>query len=205
MANPAGVVDIKKLHPFQYSARKSLLDFEMPAATYLSASGTGRPGGKAFVAAIARLYPIVYTAKFTLKARGELDYKILPLECVWGEIDFQTVPQEEWSWKMQIQVPAQFTEEHIDLARRIVLERKGRQVEVPDLVRMDGGRCLQLLHLGPYENLHLTYSRLQAAAEERDLRFDGSRCREIYLSDPRRAKPERLKTIVRVGVLSIEL
>ena len=100
MANPAGVVDIKKLHPFQYSARKSLLDFEMPAATYLSASGTGRPGGKAFVAAIARLYPIVYTAKFTLKARGELDYKILPLECVWGEIDFQTVPQEEWSWKM---------------------------------------------------------------------------------------------------------
>jgi hypothetical protein len=197
---PVEVIDLKKQFPEHYSTRKKMLAFEMPKATYLSIPGTGAPGGQAYIEAIGALYGVVYTSKFTLKAKGITDFKILPLECRWGEFDHETTPHEQWQWTLQIRVPDSYKPEWVDMARGIIKQRKGEEILAPEVVQQAGYSCLQLLHLGPYEEFQRTYDLLEQAAAEAGDAIDRTLCREIYLSDPRRTKPERLKTIIRVGV-----
>lgn len=194
------VIDLRKQYPQQYSQGKKLLEYDIGEATYLSVAGKGPPGGDEFGAAIQALYSTVYTTKFTLKAEGKMDFKILPLECVYGNFDPHDTPAQEWQWTMQIRVPAELTAKHVGMACIIIKERKGIEITPPEVVTEPGGHVLQLLHVGPYENFQETYDKLGVAAEERGLEILAGQCREVYLSDPRRAKPEKLKTIVRVMV-----
>ena len=92
------------------------------------------------------------------------------------------------------------TEKQIDDTARIIQERKGLELTPPERVIENGGRWLQLLHLGPYEKLGETYSLLMKEAEQRNLQPVSGRHREAYLSDPRRVAPEKLKTLVRLCV-----
>ena len=194
------VIDLRKDHKEQFYTGKKMLDYEMGEAVYLSVEGVGPPGEQPYMEAIQALYSVVYTAKFTLKAKGELDYKILPLECNWGDFEPNETPPEEWQWSLQIRVPAQLTSEHVQAACDIIREKKGLELVPPDLVTDPPTRYLHLLHVGPIEQLGETYARLKEAAREKGLEPVRGRCREAYLSDPRRVPPERLKTIVRLAV-----
>jgi len=106
----------------------------------------------------------------------------------------------EWTWTLQLRVPLELTGPQIEKVKKAVGERKGEDFSKVELVREEGGRFLQLLHVGPYENFDQSYARLHTRAAELDCSFVPGACREIYLSDPRRTACEKLKTIVRVGI-----
>lgn len=198
--NRSETLDPSLVCPQQYSTRKTLLDYERPPGSFLCVDGVGAPGAKLYQEAIQRLFSVVYTGKFTLKGQGVLDFKILPLECFWGEFDPEKTPREQWHWTLAIQIPPQFTTDLVAMIRGIILERRGEDVGLPSIRTIAGGRCLQLLHVGPYERLALTYAQLQAAAADKGVSTVPGRHQEVYLSDPRRVPAERLRTIVRVFV-----
>ena len=114
------VIDLRKQPKEAYSGSKKLLDYESGEIVCLCVSGIGKPGGEAYADAIQALYSFVYTLKFTLKGSGLLDYKILPLECKWGDFDPATTSAEDWSWTLQIRVPPEVTEKQIDDTARII-------------------------------------------------------------------------------------
>lgn len=194
-------VDLYKLHKNQYVAPKQPQLVEIETAKYLAVSGRGEPGGEEFTAKIGALYGMAYTIKMTRKFAGGQDYVICKLQCQWwlddDRQDFSTTPPEQWHWKLLIRTPDFVQRNELDKAVKKLLE-KGKEPEVR-LVKFESfteGLCVQMLHVGPYDQEHETISKMAVFAEQKNLEFCG-RHHEIYLSDPRRIPPERLKTILR--------
>ena len=134
------------------------------------------------------------------KAAGR-DYVVCKLEGLcWSDrrgCDFSRLPPHQWSWKLMIRAPRFITpgdrEDAVD-----TLTKKGKAPEVAEvqLETVEEGLCVQALHVGPYSQEAQTIAAMRAFAEEQGLSFHGKH-HEIYLSDPRRVPPERLRTILR--------
>lgn len=198
--------DIVKEHRALYlpSARHPAI-VEVPELAFLSVDGRGDPeSAEAYHQALEALYSVAYTLKFTLKkADPERDFKVAPLEGLWWA-DSEAPSMEElqetrddWNWTMLIAVPGAVTEAEVDAAR----EAAARKKDLPaahrlQLVCLEEGLAAQILHVGPYSEEAPTIARLHAwvTAEGYELR---GRHHEIYLGDPRRTAPERLKTVLR--------
>ena len=194
-------VDLYKLHKDQYVAPKKPQLVEVRKAKYLAVGGRGEPGGEQFTAKIGALYGMAYTIKMIRKFAGGQDYVICKLQCqLWlddDNQDFSAAPKEQWNWKLLIRTPDFVQDSELNEAAEKLLA-KGREPDVK-LVKFESfteGLCVQMLHVGPYEQEDETISKMEAFAEQNDLDFCGLH-HEIYLSDPRRVPPERLKTILR--------
>jgi hypothetical protein len=194
-------IDLYKLHKDQYVAPRQPQLVEIEAAKYLSVDGRGEPGGEEFVAKVGALYAMGYTIKMSRKFAGEQDYVICKLECQWWfddeRQDFASAPKEQWNWKLLIRTPDFVRDKELGEAAERLLE-KGKEPEVGK-VRLESlteGLCVQMLHVGPYDQEDETISKMEAFAEQQGLELC-DRHHEIYLSDPRRVPPERLKTILR--------
>jgi len=197
-------VDLYKLHKDQYVAPKQPQLVDIDEAKYLAISGRGEPGGEEFITKIGALYGMAFTIKMTRKFAGEQDYVICKLQCqMWTDDesqDFSTVPKEQWNWKLLIRTPDFVRDSERDEAAEKLLE-KGKEPEVKQ-VKFESfteGMCVQMLHVGPYDQEHETVSEMEAFAQQQGLELYGLH-HEIYLSDPRRVSPERLKTILRLPV-----
>jgi hypothetical protein len=194
----ATTLDIQKEHKKEYAAKAQPALVTVSQATYLSISGVGAPGGEAFVAAIGALYGVAFTVKMTRKFAKKRDYVVSKLECLWGEFDPND--REQWPWQLMIRTPDFVTPDEVKQAIAVLLKRgKGAEVERVALESMDEGLCVQALHVGPYEDECNTISAMRSFADAKGLVFRG-RHHEIYISDPRRISPERLKTILRQPV-----
>ena len=196
-----GKVDLYKLHKDQYVASKQPQLVEIERAKYLAISGRGEPGGEEFVAKIGALYGMAYTIKMTRKFGGGQDYVICKLQSqLWldgDRQDFSTTPKEQWNWKLLIRTPDFVQQSELDEAAEKLLEKgKAPEIRQVEFESFTEGLCVQMLHVGPYEQENETVSKMAAYAEQQGLEFHG-RHHEIYLSDPRRVPPERLKTILR--------
>jgi hypothetical protein len=137
----------------------------------------------------------------TRKATAPQDYVICKLETVWSFDDptqnFDTVPPEQWQWKMMIRTPDFVEPSELERAAAVLIEKgKAPQADQVKLERLGEGLCVQMLHVGPYEEEPRTFEQMAGFAGEQGLVFHGHH-HEIYLSDPRRVPPERLKTILR--------
>jgi hypothetical protein len=172
-------------------------------AVYLAIEGRGAPGGPEFQAAIGALYGMAYTVKMTRKFEGKRDYVVGKLEAQWwadGGDDFSREPKELWRWKLLIRTPEFVKAAELRRAAATLLKRgKGEAVDLVALETIQEGECVQMLHVGPYEREGETVAAMQAFAESKGRAF-GGRHHEIYLSDPRRVAPAKLKTILRVPV-----
>ena len=193
-------IDLEGEHKKLYTAKRTPEEVAVPAGTFLTVEGVGEPGGEAYQAAIASLYGVVYTMKFTLKAAGVLDFKIPNLECLWLS-DPNSTPPTEWEWRLSIRVPDRITVAQVAEAIRQVEARKGTDASVVQRTDRQGGRAIQVLHVGPYDTVTDSYEKLRAYAQEQGLDVEGTGV-EVYLSDPRRTAPEKLKTIVRMPLAS---
>jgi hypothetical protein len=165
-------------------------------AVYLTIDGVGEPGSVVFQGAIGALYAAAFTMKMANKFAGR-DYKVCGLEGLWWGLD---APRESWQWKLLIRTPDFITRE--ELAQTIEkLLQKGKPAEVSQvkLETIDEGRCVQVLHLGPYSEEPKTIAAMEEFAAAHGLHNEGHH-HEIYLSDPRRSKPEKLRTILRQPV-----
>jgi len=194
-------VDLYKVHKEQYAAPKQPRIIETDSARYLAVDGRGAPGSEEFSEKVGALYGAAYTIKMTRKFSGGQDYVICKLEGLYwlddGSCDFAGTPSDQWNWKLMIRTPNFVEEDELSGAVEKLL-KKGKQPEVRSvkLETLSEGACVQMLHVGPYELEHETISKMEEFAREQGLEFHG-RHHEIYLSDPRRVPPEKLKTILR--------
>ena len=113
---------------------------------------------------------------------------------------FESTPHEQWNWRMMIRTPEMVKAGDLKKAASVLID-KGKSPSVNDveLQAISEGRCVQMLHVGPYDKEGETIEVMQEFALEQGLEFHGLH-HEIYLSDPRRVPPERLKTILRQPV-----
>jgi hypothetical protein len=193
-------LNLYKEHASEYRAtRKPALVTIKPAA-YLSIRGAGMPGDEQFRAQVGALYGVAYTVKMASKSAGR-DYKVCGLEGLWwagrkGQGLSLPLPSR-WNWKLLIRTPGFITQKHLRTAMAALQEKgKNGSVSAVRLERIREGRCVQALHVGPYDREHETIAAMMAFAGQKGYRFHGVH-HEIYLSDPRRAAPERLRTILR--------
>ena len=197
-------IDLYKSNKDQYAASINPQLVDIPQAKYLAITGRGEPGGKEFSSKIGTLYSMAYTIKMTRKFAGMQDYAVCKLECqLWldsGSHDFSNTPREQWNWKFLIRTPDFVKNEDLDSAVKKLLE-KGKEPEVKQvkLESLSEGLCVQALHIGPYDREYETINNMMTFAGQQGLVFHGLH-HEIYLSDPRRVPPERLKTILRMPV-----
>jgi hypothetical protein len=200
---PQPKLDLYKLHKAEYAATRKPALVDLKPASYLAISGQGAPGGDLFTASIGALYGAAFTIKMTRKFAGQQDYAVCKLEGQWWSelaADFARLPKDQWLWKLLIRTPDFIKDDDLRQAVAVLLKRgKGEDVKRVRLESLVEGRCVQMLHVGPYEKEGETVAVMKDFAEKQQLLFSGKH-HEIYLSDPRRVPPERLKTIVRQPV-----
>jgi hypothetical protein len=155
----------------------------------------------AFREAMTALYGASYTLKFMSKLRKKnpIDYPVMALEGLWwvqgGKFDI-TKP-ENWRWRAMMMLPDHITPKMFaEALDKIRAKRPSPSVERLRLERFREGLCVQAMHAGPYAAEPATIERLNAFAAENGYALRG-RHHEIYLSDPRRTAPEKLKTVLR--------
>jgi hypothetical protein len=197
-------IDLYKQHKDQYVTSKKPVLVTMDKATYLSICGRGAPGGPQFTEKIGALYGVAFTVKMTRKFAGLQDYVVSKLEAQYwldgDSCDFANVPKDQWNWRMMIRTPSFVEQKDLDDAARKLIEKgKAPSADQVKLESITEGLCVQMLHVGPYEEEGRSIGAMNAFAEQQGLALHG-RHHEIYLSDPRRVPPEKLKTILRLPV-----
>lgn len=177
---------------------------EVPDQAFIAIDGAGDPNTVArYGDAVAALYAVAYTAKFAAKAAGH-DFVVAPLEGLWWSDDldaFTSGTRDAWQWRMLISMPAWVTAGDVEKARDTALAKK----ELPAIAEvrhttLSEGRCAQALHHGPYADEAPLLARLHDEwLGEHGLAMRGVH-HEVYLSDPRRTAPDRLRTVLRQPV-----
>ena len=204
-------LDLKKdlKHLYFPSAKKVEL-VQVPPLKFIMVDGGIEKGqmpgdSPAFQEAMQALYGMAYTLKFMSKLRKEnpIDYPVMALEGLWwvtdGQFDFNR--KDNWVYTLMILEPDHITEEMVDEARQQVVKKRG---ETPALSRLrleafEEGLCVQVMHIGPYATEPATKERMDAFARENGYSLWG-RHHEIYMGNPLRAEPEKLKTVLRQPV-----
>jgi hypothetical protein len=195
-------LDLYRDNKNEYAATPKPAVVEIGPAVYLSISGRGAPGGSAFSDAIGALYGVAFTIKMTRKFAGKRDYAVSKLEALWPNLNWNdpAPDREQWAWRLMIRTPKFVTEKDVSQAIETLLKRgKGAGVERVGLLSLREGVCVQALHVGPYDNEGKTVAAMRVFAEKQGLRLSDTH-HEIYLSDPRRVAPAKLKTILREPV-----
>jgi hypothetical protein len=183
-----------------YAAGREPVIVEMPELGYLMIDGHGDPNtATAYGEAVEALYTIAYAAKFAIKrAPDGVDYGVLPLEGLWWTPDMSTFTTEDksaWCWTTMIMQPDVVTPEVFEEALEKAAEKKSPEtIGRLRLERFAEGPAAQTMHIGPYAAEGPTIERLHAFIAQQGYERAGKH-HEIYLSDPRRAAPEKMKTV----------
>ena len=157
------------------------------------------PGGESFQQAMGVIYNLVYTTKFRAKEVLKKDYDVLALEGLWWAKGrgFALTNPERWLWSLMIVVPDFVDERLFTESVEAVRHRKNPPgLEKARLETLDEGTAVQVMHIGPYSAEPASIAKMGAYAREHGFRLVGKH-HEIYLGDPRRAAPSKLKTILR--------
>ena len=199
-------VDLKKdlKHLYAPSCEFSLVD--VPPCQFLMVDGHGDPNtAPEYVQAVAALYAVAYKCKFLSKAQAGQDYAVMPLEGLWWAADmasFTTARDKSaWDWTMMILQPEWITRAIVEEATRQAA--KGKDLPALPRLRLETyheGLSVQVLHVGPYEAEGPVLQRLHHEFLPANGLEPAGRHHEIYLGDPRKTAPERLKTVLRQPV-----
>lgn len=187
-----------------YTARRGRFDLvEVPPLRYAMVDGRGDPNtAPEYAAAVEALYAVSYAAKFALKRELDRDHVVGPLEGLWGADDPATFVSREksaWSWTMMIWQPDWLELERFEAAVAEAAAKAPASSRVR-LETLDEGLSVQTLYIGSYDDEGPTLARLHDEfMPGHGLRFNGLH-HEVYLGDPRRTAPEKLRTILRQPV-----
>ena len=192
-------LDFKKTLKDLYGATLKVRQVEAGPGAFLAVDGGGGPGGEAYHKAIQELYSIVYTLKFALKKGGVSDFVVPPLESLWHDSPQKVPDMSKWRWRALIRVPDTVMQNQVEEAKKSVLDKRGLDASDVKLIQWSEGDCLQVMHVGPYDQVGAVYAQLRDAARDLGVTLSGPG-HEVYLSDPRRTTPEKLKTIVRMPI-----
>src|SRR5690606_20350552 len=198
--------DIKVAHRELYAPKgRDFHIVEVPPLTYLAVDGSGDPNtSPQYAAAVEALYTLAYTTKARSRTRHGRDFVVAPLEGLWRAEDMSAFVRRDkaaWRWTLPLALPDWVTGDDVEAARADARRKK----DLPALDRvtvrtLTEGTSVQILHIGPYDDEGPTIERLHRTyLPEHGLVPDGDH-HEIYLSDPRRTAPARLRTILRQPV-----
>ena len=184
---------------------------DVPRLRYLAVDGHGDPNtAQEYADALGALYPVAYRLKFLSKNELDRDYVVPPLEALWWADDMESFTsardKTRWDWTVMLLVPDWIETEHVDTAIAATAERGAPPaLDLVRLLTLDEGTCVQTLHVGPYDaEAEVLAAMHDQFIPEAGLHLTGKH-HEIYLSDPRRAAPEKLRTILRQPVTRADL
>ena len=208
--------DFKKEYKEFYMPKGKPEIVTVPKANYIAVRGKGDPNdeGGAYQQAVGILYAVAYTLKMSYKTdyriEGFFDYVVPPLEGFWwqdgvGGIDYSD--KSTFNWISVIRLPDFVTQKDFDWATGEAEKKKHLDCSKAEFLTIDEGLCVQIMHIGPFDDEPATVSMMNAylleSGYEND--FSGSRLHhEIYLSDARKVAPEKWKTVIRHPIKSKE-
>ena len=196
-------IDLKKeLKELYRPGTKQVVRVDVPPLNYLMIDGRGDPNtAQEYKDAVETLYPVAYALKFMMKkgALG-LDYVVMPLEGLWWVEDmtqFSEKKKSDWLWTMMILQPEAVTQKMVDEALAQTAKKKNPPaLDKVHLERLHEGTSAQIMHIGPYAGEAPNIAKIHQFISENGNQPRGKH-HEIYLSDPRRTMPEKLKTVIR--------
>lgn len=198
-------IDYKKQFKQFYSAKVGKpVVVQVPKMNFIMIDGKGDPNtSQEYIDAIQALYPVAYTIKFTSKLKYGHDFGVMPLEGLWWTkdmADFDTKDKSNWLWTAMIMQPAVVTRDLYDQAVEQVKKKKSPvALDRLRFAEYDEGRAAQVMYVGPYADEGPTIKDLHRFIEAQGgaLTNTNKHHHEIYMGDPRRVAPEKLKTIIR--------
>jgi hypothetical protein len=197
-------IDLKRtLKPLYTASPREPALVVVPPLRYLMLNGFGDPDtNPEFQAGVEALFTASYTLKVILKQQEVLDYVVPPLEGLWWIqlADFDLDRREDWRWTLMIPQPEPVGKEL--LTQAVTSAKRKQDLPALDKLRLeiyDEGQAAQILHVGPYRDEAAAIQRLHSFIQEKGYHFCGKH-HEIYLNDPRRTPPKKLKTIIRQPV-----
>lgn len=204
--------DFKKEYKEFYLPKRTPELVSVPPMTFVAVRGEGDPNVEdgAYKEAVGVLYAIAYTIKMSKmgdhRIDGYYDFVVPPLEGFWWQPGVEGVDfahKATFHWIAAIRLPDFVTPEEFSWAKEEAACKKGLDTTAAELLTIEEGLCAQIMHLGPYDDEPATVALLDAFVAEQGLENDmsdteaGRHHHEIYLSDPRRTAPEKLKTVLR--------
>lgn len=204
--------DFKKEQKALYVPKRKPSIIEVPPMRYVAVRGSGNPNveGGAYKESIGILYAVAYTIKMSKmgehRLSGYFDFVVPPLEGFWWQegragIDFSR--KDLFQWVSAIRLPDFVTPEVLEWAQAEAAAKKGVDAAKAELLDVDEGLCAQVMHVGPYDDEPATIQALDAFIASEGYELDvsateaGRHHHEIYLSDPRRTDPAKMRTVIR--------
>ena len=204
--------DYKKEYKEFYMPPKKPVIEHIPHMNYVAVRGQGNPNSEDgdYKKSIGMLYAISYTIKMSKlgkhKLDGYFDYVVPPLEGLWWLKDgnpFDYSRKDEFCWVSMIRLPDFVKKADFDWAVSEATIKKNMNLSSAEFFTLDEGLCVQCMHIGSYDNEPTTVNSMRTYANEQGYEFDLSGTRlhhEIYLSDPRKCAPDKLKTVIRIPI-----
>lgn len=199
-------VDFKKELKELYSPPKKFVIAHVPEMQFLMVDGHGDPNvAQEYRDALEALYAVAYKIKFMSKKQLGQDYVVPPLEGLWWAEDMETFTttrdKSQWDWTMMIMTPEWISSDVYVEAFELV--RRGKNPTALDKVRLERyheGLCVQIMHIGSYDDEGPVLMKLHQEFLPENGFTENGKHHEIYLGDPRRVAPEKLKTVLRQPV-----
>ncbi len=194
-------LDLTKAYPEYYKATSKPKMVNIEPLNYLSVKGKSSPEDQKFTSAIEELYAMAYTIKFNCKVH-DLDFVVPKMEGFWwveGDLTFDQTPREEWCWKIVMRMPDFVGDVEYSLACESLRAKNKAHARV-QIEEIHEGLSAQILHVGSYEEEAATLEKLYTYIEQEGFKINGHH-HEIYLSDPLKTAPHKLKTILRYAIM----
>ena len=201
--------DFKKEYKEFYLPKNKPQIVNVPKANYIAIRGQGNPNeeGGAYQRAISVLYAVAYTLKMSYKTEyiiaGFFEYVVPPLEGFWWQNGIHGVDyskKDEFNWISIIRLPDFITRENFDWAVKTASEKKKIDCSSAEFFTVEEGLCVQIMHIGSFDDEPASLEKMDKYLEENGYEKDFSDTRlhhEIYLSDPRKSTPDKMKTVIR--------
>ncbi len=201
--------DFKKEYKELYMPKNKPQIVAVPKASYIAVRGRGNPNqeGGTYQQAISILYAVAYTLKMShktdYKIQGFFEYVVPPLEGFWWQDGVHGVDYSDkstFNWISVIRLPDFVSKADFEWAVATATKKKKLDCSSAEFLTVDEGLCVQIMHTGPFDDEPTTVALLDAYLEQNGYANDFSESRrhhEIYLSDPRKVPPEKLKTVIR--------
>ena len=201
--------DYKKEYKEYYLPKNKPQIVDIPSMNFIAVRGKGDPNeeGGEYKQALELLYGIAYTIKMSKKTdyriEGYFDYVVPPLEGFWeqdGKVSIDYSRKSDLKWTAMIRVPDFVTKADFDWAVAQATEKKKLDFSKVEFITVEEGLCVQCMHMGSYDEEPATVALMDSYAESMGYDIDITPQRqhhEIYLSDPRKTAPEKLKTVIR--------
>lgn len=193
-------LDLTRVYKNYYSATTAPQLVTIEKGLFITIAGQGDPSGEGFNEAVGALYAVAYGIKAACKQHNG-DFTVSKLEGCWWVLDTSVnplqVPRNHWYYELAIRLPAYVTPQQF--ASAVMAAEKKKQSSLfrkVDYKEIEEGRCVQILHIGPYSEEPVSLQKMAALMQQEGLTMNG-RHHEIYLSDFRKTAPEKLKTILR--------